>query len=1017
MAGNEQKFIYTLEAQYKGSGELGRLKDDLKSLQQVESMKKLGADVLELNRRFREARTELEKQAREMKAADTVTKEMTANYRKAQTEVGRLAEQLNRKQQAYRQSRETVRAAGIDTAKLAVEEKKLADAARATGEVWSARQALGVRAHRDVRDEILRLRTAYDTLRSSGTLTSRELIQAKQQLNTRIKELSANTTAWGTSLSRVQTGLLGMAGAFLGFQSIAGMARMLKEAETAAYGLESSLMAANREFSNIGDADSWGATIDRLSEKLRVYSKSDLTAAAAATIDMTKRLGLSREQMEMVIERTADLAAGKTDLKGGIDRVTAALRGEAEASEFLGLTLNETYVKAWHEAHNASGIAWKDLTDLEKAQVRYNVFLEQAEPLAGKAANSIKTMGGAYALAKAEIHNAVSENENATEAMTSMATAIAANADEIGDLAGMVITVAAEIMKFVLANKEAVMTIGLVTTGSLTLAMGISSLTTIWGGLNGVMMLITGSQMVPWLASVVTGLRGVQLAALSTSAAMGAVSGASLALIGGYKLGAKIAEWEYFRDVIGANKDALAEVPEKFAAITKATGVTIKSFKDLDKAQKDGLIQYNQATGAWEKVTAAAQSSAAAQKAATKGATEAMKADYKRYGDEVKRVHDQIANMAQSLADRLREMDRSGMSDMGAWQDRKNQAAEYAEAAKRAAEEAKRAFAAGDETTGRTQAEKAVEYYGKAEAAAADLNREVRDGDQVISTQQQNLATARQLVQEYGQAAIEVQKQVEAAMAAAGQSLDAQSGGQLSQEFPEIARQLGELKEQADGLASSSEEFNEAWANAWDRAVLGGKDAVAQLESELKELTRDRHIKVYVEEVDKKSSGGQIGGYMNGGMIGMAGGGYLAMRNMLRGGHFPGFGGGDRRHVVAEDGEYMFDKFRVRHVGIDIVRAFHRGRYADVVAGLMDRFNLNIGDVIHRKIGGAINRLDEARSAAGPQYMAAGGQVDGGGDVMTVNLNFGRKVIPVTTTRTGAHDLIAEFRRAEAMSS
>jgi hypothetical protein len=84
----------------------------------------------------------------------------------------------------------------------------------------------------------------------------------------------------------------------------------------------------------------------------------------------------------------------------------------------------------------------------------------------------------------------------------------------------------------------------------------------------------------------------------------------------------------------------------------------------------------------------------------------------------------------------------------------------------------------------------------------------------------------------------------------------------------------------------------------------------------------------------------------------------------------------------------------------------------------MGRFNLNIGDVIHRKIGGAINRLDEARSAA-PQYMATGGPVMAAdaGDVMTVNLNFGRKVIPVTTTRAGAHDLIAEFRRAEAMSS
>lgn len=61
------------------------------------------------------------------------------------------------------------------------------------------------------------------------------------------------------------------------------------------------------------------------------------------------------EQMEVVIARSADLAAGKDTLVGAVERVTAALRVEAEASELLGLTLNENYVKSWYEASAAYG--------------------------------------------------------------------------------------------------------------------------------------------------------------------------------------------------------------------------------------------------------------------------------------------------------------------------------------------------------------------------------------------------------------------------------------------------------------------------------------------------------------------------------------------------------------------------------------------------------------------------------------------------------------------------------------
>lgn len=333
-----------------------------------------------------------------------------------------------------------------------------------------------------------------------------------------------------------------LVGAYLGFQSIIGVVGLLRSADSAAFSLEASLRAANREFTNIGNADSWTAAIGRMAGELRIYSKSELKTAVASTIDMTKRLGFSAEQMEVLIKRTADLSAGKTDLNGGIERVTAAMRGEAEASEYLGLTLNENYVKAWHEAHNAHNKAWKDLTDLEKAQIRFNVFLEQATPLTGKAADSVTTLSGAYALVGANILDAVEGNRNAVEATKQLSTFIAENADKIGELATILITAATATMQFVLNNKEAVAAVGLVVLGAGTLSFAISSLTTVWRALNVVMLATTGQQFGPWAASTVTAIKSVNLGAMTLKTTMGALAGLLLAWEAGKWFGGLIGQ-------------------------------------------------------------------------------------------------------------------------------------------------------------------------------------------------------------------------------------------------------------------------------------------------------------------------------------------------------------------------------------------------------------------------------------------------------------------------------------------
>lgn len=371
-----------------------------------------------------------------------------------------------------------------------------------------------------------------------------------------VRNYNSELSNQGSILQTLRGQVTALVGAYLGFQSIAGLAGMMKDADTAAFGLEASLRAANREFQNIGSVDTWTAAIGRLSGELKIYSKSELKTAVASTVDMTKRLGFTSEQMEILIKRTADLSAGKTDLNGGIERVTSAMRGEAEASEYLGLTLNENYVKAWHEAHNAHGQAWKDLSDLEKAQVRFNVFLEQASPLAGKAAASVSTMAGAYALAKANIHDAVSENQNAVEATKQLAKIVSDHAGELGELATVLINVAAKTIEFVLENKEAVIAVGLLAAGAGTLSFAISTLTTIWQAMNVVMLATTGMQLVPWLGSVGTAIKGVDLAALTLKTTLGALSGLVLAFTAGWEIGKWLSQF-----------DAIDPIKRAFAAL------------------------------------------------------------------------------------------------------------------------------------------------------------------------------------------------------------------------------------------------------------------------------------------------------------------------------------------------------------------------------------------------------------------------------------------------------------------
>jgi len=232
---------------------------------------------------------------------------------------------------------------------------------------------------------------------------SRSLSVARKKLSFTAKKISRDwkpvsgiftKTAKSITFAATAAGTAATVGGFYALQSV--LRTSVTDAlalDAAMYSMGASLEAANRQF-DVGNAEDWEQALRSMRAELKIFSETDLRNASARTVDMTKRLGLSKDQMLEVMRVSANMGAGKFALVDSVERVTAALRGEAEASEALGLTLNETYVKAWHEANNETGKAWKDLTDLEKAQVRYNVLLEQASASAGRAAESYNVMSG-----------------------------------------------------------------------------------------------------------------------------------------------------------------------------------------------------------------------------------------------------------------------------------------------------------------------------------------------------------------------------------------------------------------------------------------------------------------------------------------------------------------------------------------------------------------------------------------------------------------------------------------------
>ena len=100
-----------------------------------------------------------------------------------------------------------------ELAKTRTELDKTAVAGKKANEVLSAKELLGVKPYKDVQKEIKNLKTAYDTLKKSGTVSSRDLYQAQTKLQKKTAELKKETGDWVGQLGQAKAGIAALAGA------------------------------------------------------------------------------------------------------------------------------------------------------------------------------------------------------------------------------------------------------------------------------------------------------------------------------------------------------------------------------------------------------------------------------------------------------------------------------------------------------------------------------------------------------------------------------------------------------------------------------------------------------------------------------------------------------------------------------------------------------------------------------------------------------------------------------------
>lgn len=216
-------------------------------------------------------------------------------------------------------------------------------------------------------------------------------------LDQALEDARKRTGAWGGNLAKTAVKAAGAA-IVAGVGVAAAGAVMLGRAAYTAF--EDTRLTLNDVRVSFGEtAQEWVSWSGEMQDAT-TFSDEAFMNAATNMRTLIANYGLGEDQVRDLITASADLATVKgLDLVEATERVQSAIRGEAEASEYLGLTLNDTYMKNM-AFEGALQDTWETLTDAEKAQYRYQEALNQMAYAQGEAEAATETWAGSMAQIK-----------------------------------------------------------------------------------------------------------------------------------------------------------------------------------------------------------------------------------------------------------------------------------------------------------------------------------------------------------------------------------------------------------------------------------------------------------------------------------------------------------------------------------------------------------------------------------------------------------------------------------------
>ncbi len=169
----------------------------------------------------------------------------------------------------------------------------------------------------------------------------------------------------------------------------------------------------NTVFGNLTDeAEAWATHYSDAIGR----SKYEVMEAIANQTDLYIGMGYTAEEAYNLSKQATTLAYDLASFNNvndaeAVDAITKALMGETESAKKLGINLTDTIMKT-SEFTLATGKSWEQLTQAEKAQVRYLEAMKQsknaqgdAERTAGSFANMMKRVQGQFNEIAVEIGN------------------------------------------------------------------------------------------------------------------------------------------------------------------------------------------------------------------------------------------------------------------------------------------------------------------------------------------------------------------------------------------------------------------------------------------------------------------------------------------------------------------------------------------------------------------------------------------------------------------------------------